>query len=306
MASPADRSYAIIAETVPGVLPGSGVLLPVDQIPGTRPRFVAEQLTSPSMARLRASRGSRRSGYRAEGGLGAHFARGSAIELLLESALGGAWASDVLKAGATDKSFAIEERLMEGAGSLYQRFLGCQVANFSLQCAFNGNAESSFDIIGMSRQTATTASALTYAASPTTLPLTGIDVSSVSIAGLAGVTAADFVNLSLTVGYSKEAQGGFGSTSARGIGTSGARSVTLALRFYRKDFNPEAEIGDDPLAVSFTIGAEENGYTFQLPRAFGSLPDDQDDGSKALVDVSFTASFDAAAGTDLQITRLSA
>lgn len=305
MASPSDRSFAIIAETTPGTLPGSGTLLPFDQIPGTRPSFSADQLTSPSMSRLRASRGSRRNNFRVEGGLRGHFARGAAIELLLESALSGAWASDNLKAAASDRSFSIEEKLIEGAGSLYQRFLGCQVARFGLECSYDGNAEASFDILGMTRQTATAATALTYGSSPSTLQLAGADVSAVTIAGLTGSTAPDFVSLSLNVTHNREAQGGFGSTSARGIGTAGARAVTLGLRFYREDFAPETVIGDTPLDVQFTIGSAANGFTFRLPRAFGSIPVDTDDGSKALVDVTFTASFDATLGTDLQIARLS-
>lgn len=305
MASPSDRSYAIIAEATPGTLPGSGTLLPFDQIPGTRPTFNADQLTSPSMARVRASRGSRRNNFRVDGGLRGHFSRGTANELLLQSALSGTWATDVLKAGATDTSFAVEERLIEGAGSLYQRFLGCMVAGFTLECAYDGNAEASFDVLGMSRQTATAATALTYGTSPTTLQLAGPDVTAVTIAGLTGSTAPDFVNLSLSVTHNREAQGGFGSTSARAIGTSGARAVTLGLRFYREDFSPETIIGDTPLEVSFTIGSGANGFTFLLPRAFGSIPVDSDDGSKALIDVTFTAAFDPTAGTDLQITRLS-
>jgi|GEM_PF-1597461 len=304
MASPSDRSFAIIAETTPGTLPGTGVLLPFDPIPGTRPSFRADELTSPALSRLRASRGSRRSNFRVEGGLRGHFARGAAMELLLESALSGLWTTNVLRAAATDRSVAIEESLPEGGVMLYQRFLGCMVAGFNLECAYDGNAEASFDVLGMSRQTATAATALTYGTSPTTLPLAGADVSAVSIAGLAGSTAPDFVNLTLGVTHNREPQGGFGSAAARAIGTSGARAVTLGLRFYREDFSPETVIGDTPLDVQFTIGAGANGFTFRLPRAFGSIPTDSDDASKALVDVTFTASFDPTLGTDFQITRL--
>lgn len=304
MASPSDRSFAIIGETVAGVLPGSGNLLPVDYIPGTRPRFTADQLASQTLSQSRASRGSRRVNYRTEGGMRLHFCRDAAVELLLESALSGAWATNVLKAGRTDRSIAIEERLVEGAGSLYQRFLGCQVGNFTLECSYDGNAEASFDVLGMSRQTATTASSLTYATVGSGLKLTGADVSAVSIAGLSGSTTPDFVNLSLAVRHNREAQGGFGSTSARAIGTAGFRDVQLTLRFYREDFSPETVIGETPLAVSFTIGSGTNGYTVLLPAAYGSVPDDQDEESKALVEVTFAAAFDAISETDLQITRL--
>ena len=301
MASPSDRTFSLIRETTPGVLPSTGTLLPLDYIPGTMPSFQSDMLTSPTLSASRASQGARRTAFRVEGGFRLHFCRDSAVETLLESALSGTWATNTLRAGATDTHISIEQRLIEGAGSLYQRFLGCQVSGFTLDCTYDGIAEASFDIIGMTRQTATTASSLTYAAVGTKPKLAGLDVSSVTIAGLAGV---EYVSLSLAVRHNREVQGQFGSASPRGIGTSGFRSVTLSLKFYRENFNPETVIGDTGLNVQFTIGAGVNGYTIRLPRAIGSLPVDEDEGSKSLVSVDFTAAYDATEQTDLIITRL--
>lgn len=301
MANPSDVTYSIIKETTAGTLPGTGTLLGLDYIPGTMPVYRADGITSPTLKANRASAGSRRVNYRVEGGFNVHFCRDAAVELLLESALSGAWATNVLKASNADTSFSIEEKMIEGAGSLYQRFLGCQVSSFSLSCPFDSNAEATFDIIGMDRDQETTASSLGSAtAAGTKTKLTGLDVSNVTIAGL----TATYTSLDLSVTHNRETQGQFGSAAARGIGTSGNREVTLTLKGYRADFTPESIIGDDPIAVSFTMGSGVNGYTFSLPAAYGSLPENEMDASKALFTVTFTAAYDTTAATDFQITRL--
>jgi hypothetical protein len=228
------------------------------------------------------------------------------MDLMLESALGGTFTSNILRAGATDTYFSVEQRLIEGSGSLYQRFLGCQVSGFTLNARYDGIVEVGFDILGMTRQTATSPSSLTYASPSSAAKLTGLDVSEVSIENLTAPSDF-FVSLSLSCRHTKEAMSGFGSAAARGIGTSGPRSVTLAIQFYRANFNPEAVIGDSPLSVSFRVTgpSADDGYLFELPRAFGTVPQDVDEGAKSLVSVEFTASYHVPSTSDFLITRVS-
>lgn len=301
MANPSDRSFGIIAETTPATLPATGVLLGVDYTPGRRPTYTADSLTASNLRANRSSAGARRVNFRGGGGWNFQLKRDAAIELMLASVVSGSFTANVLKASNVDSFFSIEERLIEGAGSLYQRFLGCMGVSFTVACTFNGNADAAVDIIGMNRQTATTATALTYAPSSTRTPLTGLDVSNIVVGGL---TLHDFMELNFAVRHTRDAQGRFGSASARGIGTSGIREVTLSLRGYRKDFSPETVIGDTPITVSFDIGTGVNGYNIQLPAAYGSLPSDEDQGSNATVLLNFTGAFDTTAATDLVITRL--
>lgn len=302
MASPSDRSFAIIRETTPGVLPGTGTLNRLDYIAGSMPYFTADQISSQTVSQSRASAGTRRVNLRVEGSLRAHLHRDPAIDLLLESALGGTFAANALNAGAADQSLAIEQRLPEGAGVLFQRFLGCQVSGMALEVSYDGNAEVGFDLVGMSRQTATSATTLTYAGPATTAKLTGLDVSGITVGALS-VPNGDFVSLALSCRHTKEPQGGFGSASARGVGTSGFREVTLSLRFYRANFDPEAVLTDTGHNVQFQIGSGADGYVFRLPRAFPSIPRDEDEGSSALVVVDFRAAWDSVLNTDFRITR---
>lgn len=301
--NPSDNTYAIVVEATAGTTPATPAWQTVAHIPGTMPELTAENITSPTLAANRASAGSRKTGYSVTGGLAVHFRRNTAIETLLESALSGAWSTNVLKAGSTDKNFTIQKSMKNGAGTTdYVRFTGCQVSSFNLKCDASGIAEATFDVIGMGRDSSNAAvSGATYPAGTNATPLVGLDVDNVTIAGVTGT----FNSLDLTIEHSREAQDQFGSASARGIGTSGFRNVTLVLTMYRDAIDQEdALLGDTPVAVSFDIGTGTSGYTITLPAAYCDLPKDVEDNSKNLIQMTFQASYDATALTDVSITRL--
>jgi len=267
------------------------------------PQLISDVITSSVQKRNRASGGARKANYRVEGSLKTQLKRDAAVDLLLESGLSGTFATNVLKAGNTDTSVTFEKKMLEGATPYYHRFTGVQVSSVSLSCEASGAAEISFGLIGMDRSTSTTAIASsTYAATASTTNLTGLDVSAVTVAGV----SADFRSLELTVEHDREAQDKFGTPSARGIGTSGFRTVKLTVTLYRADLSVDTLFAksDTPVAVSFTIGSALNGYTFALPAATANIPQDSEDASKALVTIEFTAQYDNTALTDLQITKL--
>lgn len=306
--NPSDIQFAIIKEAVAGTFPASGALLKIDHVPGNSPSYTSDMIDSPVVSTARASGGSRKTNYRVEGSLKTHLSRDAATELLLQSALSGLWveaggvgdAGDVLKAGDTDTSFSIEKKV-NGTPALYSRYSGNQVSKFSLTVDASGNAEASFDVLGMGRVTSTTASALTYSNASANLKLAGPDVNNITVGGLSGL---QFRTLELSVEQNREARDAFGSTSAIGIGTSGNRKVTLSATFYRTDFSPESVLaGDGTVPVSFTIGLGAESFTFTIPAANASIPQDEEDGSKYMVKVEFTAKRDNTAGTDFMITR---
>ena len=309
--SNSDTSYAIIAETVPGTLPTTGILQPVNYVPGTMPTYESDMMANDTLSPSRAALASNKNNFRTTGGWKFVWQRGTAVELLMASALSGAWVEsgttgvngDVLKAGNTDSFFSIEKIQKDGANKYYQRFTGVTVQKFCVTIDASGNADATVDLLGFgARTTAIAASALTYAAGTASAPLDNTDVTSVTIAGLSGIQVA---SLDFSVEHSRETQMMVGSPNSRGIGTSGARTVKLTVKMYRADFTPETVLlGDTPVAVAFTIGIVGTGYTVQLPAATFSIPKDEEDGSKAYVTVEFTGSIDATSGTDLIITRL--
>lgn len=301
--NPSDNTYQIVKETVGGTTPATPAFLTIEHIPGTMPELTANTVTSPTLQSSRASAGSRKTGYSVNGGLSVHFRRHTAIDLLLESALSGTFSTNVLKASNVDTSFTIQKSMKNGAGTTdYKRFKGNQVASWTLTCAADGVAESTFDVIGMSQDASAAAVAGATAGAVTSgVPLVGLDVSAVTIAGVTGV----FNSLELSVTHEREAQTQFGSTASRGIGTSGFRTVQLTLTMYRDSISQTTALdGDTAVAVSFTIGSAANGYTITLPKANVDVPKDMEDGSKGLIQMVFMASYDTTTATDLSITKL--
>lgn len=307
--SPADISYAFIKETQAGILQTTGVAQKIDHVPGNALALTSDALNSPVLGTNRAGGGSTKTNLRVEGSVKTHFQRTSAIDLLISSAFCGSWVEtgevgegdDVLKAGSNDVSFTVE-KTVKGSPTLYSRFNGCQVSKFNLTAEASGNVEATFDIMGMGEVASTTASALTYAPVASTSKLSGLDVKNVSIAGLPGLK---FRTLNFTVEQNREAHDTFGQNSAVAIQANGNRTVTLEGTFYRADLQPETVlVGNGAVAVSFEVGEGDNGMRFTIPAANYSPPTSEEDGSKYMVKVTFTAKYDAGSGTDVFATKL--
>lgn len=305
MANTSDTTYAIIAEVVPGTVPATPAFQRVDYVQGSQPTFTSDFVNSQVVRSNRAAAAGRKTNFRVEGSLQVEFCRDAAVELLLQSALSGTWTTNVLKGAATDTSLTIEERMVEPPSTvLFKRHTGCQVSSFALSVTAEGMSEATFDIIGMGRTMAETiVTGATYTGPGSAQKLTGLDLTSVSVAGLTGLVAT---GARLTVSHDRSALTQFGTAQARGIATQGLRTVTLELDVYRGDNALETVLtSDTPIAVSFTIGAGANGYTILLPAAVPALPSDDNGGPAVMTTLAFTGSLDSVTGTDVQITRLS-
>ncbi|MEA3537588.1 MAG: phage tail tube protein [Pseudomonadota bacterium] len=302
--NPVDIQYSLIKETVPGTLPGAGNLLkiPVDST-GTLFNVDVDDLTSPVSRPQGDIDGARRTNYRNAGNFALHLQQDAAIELLMSSALRAAWTAGVIKGSNVDQPFSIEEKL---AAAQFKRYLGNYATMMELTCDFAGNALLRFDILGMTAQTATTASSLAYSEPGVAQKLTGLDVGTAEIAGYAGII---FKNAVLRVGQPREVQGRFGSASAYGIGASGPREVSLELTGYHEDLAPITALlggaGDTPLAATLTIGTAGNGFTFLLPKAVPSTPKQAKEPSAIVNTIALRGIYDATEGTAIKITKLS-
>lgn len=301
--NPSDISWALIKEVTPNTTPASPAFLKIDHIEGDL-QYNADFIESQVVKANRASAGGRKVGFKDEGSLKVHLHRDAAIDALLESALSGTFTSNTLKAGSTDTSLTIEKKLLASdASALYRRYTGCQVSKFALSCEASGNAEVTFDILGMAASTGTAIlTSATYANASTTTKLTGLDIGTFTIAGL---SSPEVRKVELSVEQNREAHDKFGSASARAIGTSGNHKVRLSVEFYRADWSPETLFAnsDTAVAVSFSIGTLTNGYTFTLPAAVPMMPQMASDGSKELVKLEFAGSYDGTALTDISVTR---
>lgn len=299
--NPSDNTYSLIRETAAGTLPATPAFLPFDYVQGDQPMLTSDVIESQIQRANRTSSGQRKTGFRVEGSLSTELKRDAAIDLLLESALSGTFTTNVLKAGTTDTSFSIEKRMNDGASKYYRRFSGVQVTSLTISGEASGMIEASFDLLGTTAVTGTAlVTGATYANPSSTQLLDGTEVT-MTING----TAVDFRSFDLSVEHDREAQDKFGSKYARGIGTSGMRKVMLSCSLYFTDFGLETtSVAGNTVPVVITIGSGANGYSITLPACDISVPADSEDGSKAMMDVDFTAKGDVTLGTDIQITRL--
>lgn len=110
---------------------------------------------------------------------------------LLESALFGAWNTNVLKAGVTRKSFTIEKGFTDIAQ--YHDFTGCVVDKFSLSMKPGQMVTGKFSILGKTMTTASSPLDATPTAAATNLPMSCAE-GSISEGGspIAIITALDF------------------------------------------------------------------------------------------------------------------
>ena len=304
-----DTTFAIIKEIVPGQTPATPAFLSVDYIPGTMPVYQSDNVVSQVQKASRGSAGARKTNFSVGGGLALELFRDAAVDLLLESTLSGTFVGAVLKAGSTDTSFTVEQRrVVDGLAADFYRFTGCQVSSMSLTVGANSIGSLNFDIMGMNRTKGSVIiTGATYAAPSTKIKLAGIDITAVTVGGVSLVCT----DLSINVSHNRETQSQFGSASARGVGTSGFRTVTVELTCYRdaafNGLETTLLAGDVGYPVSATIGPATGaaGYKFDMTLATVALPTDTVDGSKELVKLTCTASYDpGTALTDLAITRL--
>lgn len=301
MANLSDTTYSVVRETVEGTTPATPALSNFDYIPGSDLTLDAKLLSSDVLKANRAMAGLGKVNFVGGGSLKTHFRRDTVIDMFLESALSGTFATNVLKAGKTDSTHTIEKKMIQAGSPLYFRYTGMQVSKFGLTVDASSNAEATFDFIGVDRTTSTSAIVgATVGAVTQGALLDGSDVGTMTIAGLTGV----FQSLELSVSHDRTPRFVLGSPKSVGTSTKGFRTVKLTVKLYRDSLNPETVfIPDTPVAVSFALGSGTgNVYTFALPAVVGSVPKDEG-GNDAMVTVEMTAQYDNTAQTDISITK---
>jgi len=250
----------------------------------------------------RSSSGQYLSGRRAEGSLEIEFKRDAAVELLMESAFGGAWTSNVLKGGTGLQSVTVEETHYAASTPHYRRHTGCYV-DFSLEAEFNGPSQATFNVLGLATDyDDAIVTGATYTAAGTKPVLLGEAITSLTVGSLTGIVPTA---LSLSVAHEREAKGGFGSASASFIGT-GRRTIEGSIKFLASDLAAMALVASGPatIAISWTMGSGVNGYSFSIPSAVIAIPQDSEDGTALEIEVPFVADYNSGQASDIVVTRL--
>lgn len=294
-----DITHSIIAETVFGTTPTATATryeLPLGADAALL-TAAATTIASPTKRPNRASNGSRRAMTTVEGSLDIRFQRHAFLDILLQSALSGTFATNVLKAGTTDSSFSVISRL---ASDMYKTFAGNMVTGFSISSTGNDEVTSTWNLMGANVTNSATDNALSVTAITGTTEFLASEVQSISVAG----QTLSIAELTFETTLDRTRRPVLGSNTGLAYGVNGVRDTTVTVRAYRDSLSIDSAITGAAQAVSFDIGGASTGYRFQLPAAYGDMPVDSISDGSAFVTITFKAGYDATAGTDLVITKL--
>lgn len=235
------------------------------------------------------------------------WVRDAATDVLWESVLCGAWATNVLKNASTKKPFTLEEKYEGGATDPYRRLTGCLVDSLSIGFRNGEPGTMSWGIRALAEAAATSA----IASSTYTAPSPGYDPSTpadIVVGDLFGVSSPKVMSLNMTISNNMRDQHSWGSNAPFGIGL-GLFDVSGQVSFY---FGASADYSafmtrQSGLDLSLTIGATTNYKdTLLLPYCDVWNPDVDDPGATGdhMVTLNFMARYDSSDAAAIKLTRL--
>ncbi|NML04270.1 hypothetical protein HHL13_00625 [Sphingomonas sp. G-3-2-10] len=235
-----------------------------------------------------------------DGSLEMRFQKAPFMDVLLQSALSGTFATNTLKAGITDSSFSVLSVLdgTSAAGSQdIMNFKGLMATGFSLSAKGNEGVMASFQVIGADFANLTTNNPL-VATTATYNEFTAADAPSITV----GAVTLDVAEFTLDWKVDRTRRPVIGSNAGLAFGVNGTTEVTLTIKAYRN--GALSAITGSAQAVSLAVGGVGTGMSFSLPAAYGDVPTiEQSDGS-AFTNIVFKGGYDATQGTNFVITKL--
>lgn len=239
------------------------------------------------------------------GGVNFEMTYGTELDKLLEHALRGTFASNVLKAGSLKKQLSFEKIFETGTTDQYLRFKGNRINGLSLQVKEKAIITSSIEVMGMSSAVPGTAilSGATYTAANTNPVMSAIEVGSITVGGVSGTVY--YTDLSFNLKNNCRVQNAIGQLNAIGI-AYGRREITgqMTAYFSSSDLYEEFVQGNES-SLSFTLSDGSNSYAFNFPRtkyitgrvvAGGNNQD-------VMADVTWQALYDSVQATSMKVTK---
>lgn len=227
------------------------------------------------------------------------------FDALLESLLYGAWTSNVLKNGVTEKSFTIEKTFETGGTDQYHRYAGSIVDSLDLSMAVDSIVTASFNVLckGVSSAQAEIASSTYNAANSNDVINAASNFASLAITG---ATSPALLSLDLNIQNNLAQQRQLGSLDARGI-RNGRFEVTGSLEAYFENEELfEMFLAGTATDLTFKLGgASSKNYVIDLPNLKFETGEvvaggnDQD----LVIPLTFTGLYDASEAATLKITR---
>ncbi len=305
--SSSDLSFSIIPEATEGTTPTTGAArheVPV-QSGASLPTYSGNDIQSTTMRPNRSSNGSRRGVGSGEGSFSMALQRCEAIDLLLQSVASGTWEedpdslppADVLLGGKTNSSFSTVVKASDNVHFIYG---GCVATSFTLEASAAGEeVTANFDFVVMSRTPSATDNAIAVTPTGDTVEFNGTEILGVFIDD---TYSLKYSSLTFEINQDANMRQVLGSNVPAGASRSGNREVTFTVTAYREDLAIDALITGEPQNVAFRIQNSSGQYSFTMPKAIGSVPEDvtEDD---LMVTITFTAMYDEVSGTNIKIHR---
>lgn len=245
----------------------------------------------------------RRSGVQVAGDINFELAADANFEDMLAGALRGTWATDTLKGGLAKPSYTFERKIVGPSANSYLRFTGSRIAGLSLNLTPDEIITGSFRVEGAGHAAAATIiTGATYGAQSVTSPMTGIDVTSLAVAGVSGV---DFISMTLEVNNNLRVQKKLSQSAARGIGY-GRRVITGTLTCFFEDltaYNLVLNNTSGSIVATMTDGTDTYALTLGKVRFLnGDAPNPGND-QDFILTMQYQAIYDSVIASDIQITR---
>lgn len=218
---------------------------------------------------------------------------------LLEGCLAGTWKDDELTCGVEERSYTFERRFTDI--DQYVRYRGCFLNKFSLSIKPNAMITGSFELIGLSGETANEPLVESPAPSLTHLQYDSFTGELRSNGELMAVVTG--IDLSLDNGiqsqfviFQRDAPFvSWGNSNVTGTMTAFFQNAALIREF----------LDETPATLEFTLGRPgDNQYTFILPKIrYTGAENNMDAEGPLSISMPFSAMLDPATGTNLIIRR---
>lgn len=301
-ASGARAAYYFVLENADGTTPATPAFKPLRL---TQNGLVeqANEIQSNELAADRHRRSARRGATSVSGDIAAELSYGS-FDDLLEAAFCGTWASDVLKTGATRRSFAILKRNLDiNVDTIYR---GCQINQLKFACPLQEKITVTFSVVGKAEESYTVPAGATFATPSTSDYMTTFEGSlDLDAAPLGAAT-----ELNITLANNIEAKYGLFKRPAYAM-KIGMIDVTGDLSAYIEDAALKDKYRNEvDTAMVVTMADKASGgniYVLTLPRErFTSAKDTFNADDLGVQQLNFRSLYDATSTTELMIRRVAA
>jgi hypothetical protein len=258
------HSISYVPEVTFGVTPVTPAMIELRHTPGTTLDVEKGTVQSAEIRSDRQIVDFRHLERRAPGNINLEWSY-SSYDDFLEAALGGTWATNVLKAGTTFRSFTIERAFTDV--SEYWPFTGCAVNGFTFEAQPNALVTGAFQILGAGGMTpAATPLDASVTAAPTTAPFSGFQGAISEGGSAAKITAFSLSlnnNLSATyvIGSANANNMPMGQSNLTGSITALFESEALVNKFLAETESAVTIVLTDAAGNEMTIDLSRIKYT---------------------------------------------